>query len=154
MKPGSTMFLKSVVSLIGIATLALCVFLLLVTISSEDARGFLPILVGIYIAAIPFFFALYQALKLLIYIDKSKAFSDLSVKALKNIKYCSIAISALYTAIMPYIINIADKDDAPGFTALGFVIIFASIVIAAFAALLQKLLQEALVIKTENELTV
>ena len=154
MKQVSTLFLKLVISLIGLSVLALCVFLLQATISSGEARDFLPISLGMYIAAIPFFFALYQTLKLLIYIDKGEAFSDLSVKALKNIKYCAIAISALYAAIMPFIVYVADKDDAPGFTALGLVIILASIVIATFAAVLQKLLQDALDIKSENDLTV
>ena len=154
MKQGLTLFLKLVISLIGLAVLALCVFLLLATISSGEAGDFIPILLGMYIAAIPFFFALYQSLKLLIYIDKSEAFSDLSVKALKNIKYCAIAISALYAAIMPFIVYVADKDNAPGFTALGLVIIFASIVIATFAAVLQKLLKDAIDIKSENDLTV
>ena len=154
MKQGSTLFLKLVVFLVGLAVLALCVFLLQATISSGEAIDFLPILLGMYIAAIPFFFALYQTLALLIYIDKGEAFSDLSVKALKNIKYCAIAISAVYAAIMPFIVYVADKDDAPGFTALGLVIILASIVIATFAAVLQKLLQDALDIKSENDLTV
>jgi len=154
MKQGSTLFLKLVIYLIGLAVLALCVLILPATISSEEAGDYLPILFGMYIAGIPFFFALYQTLRLLAYIDKSKAFSDLSVKALKQIKYCAIAISVLYAAGMPYIVYIADKDDSPGFTALGFIVIFASIVIATFAAVLQKLLQEALDIKSENELTV
>jgi len=154
MKQGSTLFLKLVISLIGLAVLALCVYLLLATISSGEAGDFLPVLLVMYIAAIPFFFALYQTLKLLIYIDKSKAFSVSSVKALKNIKYCAIAISGLYAAGMPFIVHLADKDDAPGATALGLVIIFASIVIATFAAVLQRLLQEAIDIKSENDLTV
>ncbi len=154
MKQGSTLFLKFVVSLIGLAALALCVFLTQATISSGEEGDFLPILVGMYITAIPFFFALYQTVKLLVYIDKSEAFSELSVKALKNIKYCAIAISALYAAGMPYIVYTADKDDAPGATVLGFVIILASIAIATFAAVLQKLLQDILDIKSENDLTV
>jgi hypothetical protein len=47
------------------------------------------IFMDLYAAAIPFYFALYQAFKLLSYIDGNKAFSELSVKALKNIKYYS-----------------------------------------------------------------
>ncbi len=154
MKHGSTLFLKLVISLIGLTVLGLCLFLLWVLISSENTGDFIPVLLGMYIAAIPFFFALYQTLKLLVYIDKSKAFSDLSVKALKNIKYCAITISVLYAASMPYLIYVAEIDDAPGVTALGLVFIFASIVIATFTAVLQKLLQDALDIKAENDLTV
>ena len=37
---------------------------------------------------------------------------------------------------------------------VGLVIIFASMVIAVFAAVLQRLLQEAIDIKSENDLTV
>jgi len=154
MRQGSTLFLKSVVSFIGLVVLGLCVFLLQATISSGEARDFLPVLSGMYIAAVPFFLALFQTWKLLVYVDKSEAFSDSSVRALKKIKYCAIAVSAVYAVSMPFIVHVADKDDAPGATALGFVIIFASIVIATFAAVLQKLLQDAIDIKSENDLTV
>ena len=154
MKQGSTLFLKSVISFIGLVVLGLCVFLLSAMISSREAGDYLPVLFGMYIAAVPFFFALFQTWKLLVYIDKSEAFSDLSVSALKRIKHCAIAISAVYVASMPFIVHVADIDDAPGATALGFVIIFASIVIATFAAVLQKLLQDAIDIKSENDLTV
>jgi hypothetical protein len=154
MRRGSTLFLKGVIVLLGIAVLILCIFVLPRTIGSIEAGGYDPILIGMYVPAIPFFFALYQTLKLLSYIDKNRAFSNLSVEALKSIKYCAVAISALYAIGMPYIFYVADKDDAPGVVALGFVIIFASIAVATFAAVLQKLLQDALDIKSENDLTV
>ena len=154
MKRSSTLFLKGFVLLLGAVVLILCVFVLPPTIGTIEAGGYDPILLGMYMPAIPFFIALYQTLKLLSYIDKGRAFSDLSVRALKNIKYCAITISGLYAAGMPYIFYVADKDDAPGVVALGSVIIFASIVIAVFAAVLQKLLQDALDIKSENDLTV
>ena len=112
------------------------------------------VLIDLYASAIPFYFALYQAFKLLSYIDKNKAFSELSVKALKKIKYCAITISILYVLGMPLFYLIAEKDDAPGVIVIGLVIIFASMVIAVFAAVLQKLLQEAIDIKSENDLTV
>ena len=44
----------------------------------------LGILIVMYVSAIPFYFALYQAFKLLSYIDKNQAFSQMSVKALKE----------------------------------------------------------------------
>jgi hypothetical protein len=107
-----------------------------------------------YVSVIPFFVALYQAFKLLIYIDKNQAFSELSVKALKNIKFCAMTISGLYVVIMPFVYLVADLDDAPGLIIIGMVPIFASIVIAVFAAVLQRLLQEAIDIKSENDLIV
>jgi capsular polysaccharide biosynthesis protein len=45
-------------------------------------------------------------------------------------------------------------DDAPGAIVIGLVIIFASIVIAVFAAVLEKLLRTAIDIKSENDLTI
>ena len=55
---------------------------------------------------------------------------------------------------MPLLIPIADADDAQGLVGLPVIIIFASSLIAVFAAVLQKLLKEAIDIKSENDLTV
>lgn len=154
MKQGSTLFLKTVVLLIGLAVAALCIFALPAGITSDRTGYYRPILLGLYVPAIPFFLALYQALKLLGYIEKNKTFSSVSVTTLKNIKYCAIAISALFAAGMPYIYYAAERDDAPGVILIGMVIIFASIVIATTAAVFQRLLQNAVDIKSENDLTV
>jgi Zn-dependent protease with chaperone function len=150
MKRCSTIFLKIAVILIGIPVLALCIFW------APGFAGYLPypILIGVYATAISFFFALYQALKLLIYIDKNKAFSELSVNALKYIKYCAITISVIYAGLTPFLYPIADADDAPGLVAFPIIIIFASSVVAVFSAVLQRLLQDAIDIKSENDLTV
>ncbi|MGM0859145.1 MAG: DUF2975 domain-containing protein [Bacillota bacterium] len=160
MKQGTTLFLKIAVFLIGIPVLALCIFL--VPEIANFAAELYPdiayikylVLINLYASAIPFYFALYQAFKLLSYIDKNKAFSELSVRALKNIKYCAITISILFVAGMPLFYLMAEKDDAPGIILIGLVVIFASMVIAVFAAVLQKLLKEAIDIKSENDLTV
>ena len=154
MKRGSTIFLKGVVILIGLIVLALCIFGLPRIIGSINMGGYDPILLGMYVTAIPFYIALYQALKLLSYIDRNIVFSDLSVKALNYIKYSAITISALYVAGMPYIYYVANEDDAPGVILIGLVIIFASFVIATAAAVFQRLLQNAIDIKSENDLTV
>lgn len=156
----STIFLKIAVVFIGIPILALCIFLV-PKIASYSAELFPNIayikylaFIYLYVTAIPFYFALYQAFKLLSYIDKNKAFSGLSVRALKNIKYCAVTISIFYAAGMPVFYLMAEIDDAPGIIVIGLVIIFASMVIAVFAAVLQKLLKEAIDIKSENDLTV
>ncbi len=154
MKNGSTLFLKLVIYLMGLAVLVLCLFVLPRVIGSIDLGGYDPILIGMYLPAIPFFIALNYGLKLLSYIDKNIAFSELSVKALKYIKYCAVAISLFYIAGMPYIFHVAEADDAPGVVLIGLIFASAPIVIAVFAAVLQKLLQNAIEIKSENELTV
>lgn len=150
MKKYSTTFLKIAVTLMGIPVLALCIFWV---------PGFVnyihfSIIMGVYLSALTFFFALYQAIKLLTYIDKNKAFSELSVKALKNIKYCANTISVIYLVIVPFIFPIADADDAPGLVAFPLIIIFGAMVIAVFAAVLQRLLHDAIEMKSENELTI
>ncbi len=154
MQKGSTFFLKLVIVLIGLGVLVLCAYVLPQGIISDRTGFYRPILIGMYIPAIPFFVALYESLKLLRYIDTNKAFSELSVYALKKIKYCALAISGLYTIGMPYIFYAADRDDAPGVVAIGFVIIGAALVVAVFAAVLQRLLRSAIDIQQENELTV
>lgn len=158
MKHGSTLFLKMALFLIGTPVLALCLFglywLAKNPANPDYAHILYPIVIGMYVSAIPFFIALYQAFKLLSYIDKNKAFSELSVKALKKIKYCAMTISGLYVVILPFVYIVAELDDAPGLIIIGMVPIFASMVIAVFAAVLQRLLQEAIDIKSENDLTV
>ncbi|MFD6443083.1 DUF2975 domain-containing protein [Peribacillus sp. NPDC060186] len=160
MKLGTTLFLKIAVILIGIPVLALCIFV--VPEIANFAAELYPdmtylkylVLIDLYASAIPFYFALYQAFKLLSYIDKNKAFSELSVRALKTIKNCAITIRVLYVAGMPLFYLMAEMDDAPGIILIGMVVIFASMVIAVFAAVLQRLLQEAIDIKSENDLIV
>ena len=63
------------------------------------------VFINLYATALPYYFALYQTFKLLNYIDKNNAFSELSVQALKNIKYSALAISVLYVLGMPLFIS-------------------------------------------------
>lgn len=156
----TTLVLKIAVILLGVPILALCIFFVpeLANFAAQLLPDFAFVKYFVYIvfysSAIPFYFALYQTINLLRYIDKNKAFSDLSVKALKNIKYCAITISILHLLVWPLYYIFAEIDDAPGVIFVGLIVPFASIAIAVFAAVLQKLLQEAIMIKSENDLTV
>lgn len=163
MKHGSTLFLKLAVIFIGLPVLALCIFVLPQGVmeafehlneGSELAYMVLGIVTVLYVSTIPFYLALFQALKLLSYIDKNEAFSELSVIALKKIKKCAITISVLFVVISPFVFMIAEWDDAPGLVLINLVIVGASLVIGVFAAVLQRLLQQAIDIKSENDLTV
>ncbi|WP_449539654.1 DUF2975 domain-containing protein [Ferdinandcohnia sp. Marseille-Q9671] len=158
MKIGSTLFLKITVFLMGLPVLAMGIFGLYYLVNNPANPDYdqilYPIVTGMYLSVIPFFIALYQAYKLLSYIDKNQAFSQMSVKALKVIKYSAIAFSGLYVVILPFVFFLAELDDAPGLIIIGMVPVFAGLVIAVFAAVLQKLLQDAINIKSENDLTV
>ncbi len=158
MKRGSTFFLKLAVFLLGIPVLALGILGLTwlpTHAANPDYAEFLyPIVTIMYASAAPYFYALFQAFRLLNYIDKNNAFSEDSVVALKWIKYCAISISCLYVIMLPFVFFVAQLDDAPGLILIGMVPVFASMVIAVFAAVLQKLLQEAIELKDENEHTI
>ena len=77
-----TIFLKTVIVLIGITSLIFGIFLLpkfanAMSVFVPAAAFFkLPFLICMYAAMIIFFFALYQAIRLLHYIDNGKVFSD------------------------------------------------------------------------------
>ena len=159
MKRGSTIFLKVVLVLIAIVGLAAmirfpltegrAVNLDLLSIYTD------PFIMYAYVTSIPFFVALYQAFKLLGYIGQNKVFSLNSVKALRTIKYCAIIHSILIAMAILYIRIFHNKDDDPaGAIAMGIIVVFISLVIATAAAVFEKLLQSAVDIKSENDLTV
>lgn len=158
-KPASTTFLKAVILLLGMGALALCIFAVpsIVNCSravSEHAYLKALVMIDLYGAAVPFYIALYQTFRLLGYIDQNMAFSEASVQVLKNIKHCAVAISGIFVIGLPLFYLMAEKDDAPGIIVIGMILIFASLVIAVFAAVLQKLLKDAIELKSENDLTV
>ena len=158
MKKGSTLFLKVVILLIAISVLAG-----LIWFPQTEGRATNLDLISIYkdpfiiygfIASIPFFVALYQAIKLLGYVDKNKVFSQAAVKAVRNIKYCALAIIGFLVVAILYIRVMAQGDDPAGPTMMGLVAIFTSVVIATAVGVFQKLLQNAVDIKSVNDLTV
>ena len=155
-----TVFLKTIVILLGLPVLLICIYGLSrfdpnspYWASQELASLQYPILLGMYVAMIPFFVALYQTLKLLTYIDRNEAFSTLSVHAVTIIKYCAIIATAVFLIEMPFLYRLTRVDDAPGIL-IGAVVIFASTVTAVFTTILQKLLQRAIEMKKENDLTI
>lgn len=158
MKQSSTIFLKVALFFMGAPVLALGIYGLFYlsnnTANADYSYILYPAVSIMYLSVIPYFLTLYQAFRLLIYIDKNEAFSNISVIALKKIQYCAIMISSLYVIMMPFVFLAADKDDAPGLIIVGMVPIFASLVIAVFAAVLKRLLQQAIDIKSENDYTV
>ena len=112
-----------------------------------------PFLAYAYIASIPFFLALYQAFKVLGYAGQNKIFSQPVVKALRTIKYCAIAIIG-FVAVGEIFIMLGNSDDRAGGVFMGILITFGSVVIATAAAMFEQILQNAVDIKSENDLTV
>lgn len=150
-KLGSTFFLKVVAFLIGVAVLAVCIFLL-----PEAARrdaivhpgdySIYPLLICAYGVCITVSVALYQAYKLLSYIDSNNAFSELSLKSLKVIKKCAFTIIFLILLVIVYLRVYAmfTGDDPAGPIALGLIGILATAIIAAIMDVLQNPLKNIL----------
>jgi len=158
MKKGSTIFLKTAIILMGLPVLALSIWgmfsLVKYPANPEYAYLLYPIVGGIYLASLPYYFALYQSFRLLCLIDRNQAFSQQSVTALRNIKYCGLTISGFFVVLMPFVFMVAEKDDAPGLIIFAMVPIFTALVVSVFSAVLERLLKEAIDIKSENDLTV
>jgi len=158
MKKGSTLFLKSVILLIAFGSLASLIYLPLTEGRATNLNLINiytdPFILYTYVATIPFFIALFQAIKLLGYIDENNIFSSSAVKTLRDIKYCALACICFLIVAVLYIQLIAQGDDPAGPTMLGIIAIFASTVIATSCGVFQKLLQNAVDIKSENDLTV
>jgi hypothetical protein len=158
MKRSSTIFLQAVIVVIGLGVLA---FMLWEPhLEGRNAHSTLfevyfkdPFLAFAYVASIPFFVALYQAFKLLGYAGQNVVFSQAAVKALRTIKYCAMAIVGFVAAsvvFMPF----ADPDDRPPGVVMRILLAFGAIVVATAAAMLERIFQNAVDIKSENDLTV
>lgn len=161
MKRSSTIFLQIVIVLIGIGALALLLWEPQIEGVNAHATNFEiyfkdPFLALVYTGSIPFFIALYQAFKALGYARQNRAFSPEVVKALRTIKYCAIAIIGFVVAeeIFILLMNNGDNHNPGAPIFMGVLIAFPSIVVAAAAAMFERILQNAVDIKSENDLTV
>lgn len=113
-----------------------------------------PFLAYAYLASTAFFVALYKAFTLLGYIGQDKAFSLASIRALRTIKYCAIALVTMVGGAVAYLfIAVRGKDDIAGGVAMGVLLLFVSAVIATAAAVFERLLQSAVAMKSQNDLT-
>jgi Protein of unknown function (DUF2975) len=159
-KRSSTIFLQVVIVLVGLGALALMLWEPHLEGRNAHATVFEiyfhdPFLAYAYLASIAFYVALFQAFTLLGYIGRNQVFSLNSVRALRTIKYCAITLVAMIGGAVAYIfIAIRGKDDIAGGVAIGLMLIFASTVIGTAAAVFERLLQNAVDIKSENDLTV
>ena len=159
MKRSSAIFLQVVIVLIGIGALAFMLWEPHVEGRNAHATLFEiyfkdPFLAYAYVASIPFFVALYQAFKVLGYAGQNKIFSQAAVKALRTIKYCALATIGFVVVEEIFIMLNHGSDDPAGGVFMGVLITFGSIVIATAAAMFERILQNAVDIKSENDLTV
>ena len=152
MKRSSTVFLQIIIVLIGIGALALLLWE--PHIEGRNAHATLvqiyfhdPFLAYAYIASIAFFAALYQAFKVLRYVRQDKVFSQEAVRALRTIKVCAIAIIGLVAGAELFIM-LSNSDDRVGGVFIGVLITFGAVVIATAAAMFERILDNAVAIKS------
>ena len=160
MKRSSTIFLQTVIVLIGIGALAFMLWEPHIEGRNVHATLFEiyfkdPFLAYAYTASIAFFTALYQTFKLLGHIGRNEVFSKRSVRTLRIIKYCALTLIAFILGAEAYFFIVRrGQDDIAGGVMMGLFLIFVSAVVATAAAVFEKLLQSTVDIKSENDLTV
>jgi len=150
----STLFLKLILLVLSLAVLTFCGFLLYQITQSDSLGDYQPILIGVLISTIPFLYVFYQAYNLLNNIDANLSLTDSSVNSLRIIKVCSFLISLMYLMGSPFIFYVAQQDDAPGVVLINIILIMGPFSVGVFTYILQKLLINAIVYKSENELTI
>ena len=160
MKRGSTIFLQVVIVLLGLGVFAFLLWEPQLEGRNVNATQFEiyfkdPFLVYIYLAFLPFFVGLYQAFRMLGYARRDEVFSPRAVRALRIIKYCALTTAVFIVGAEVYIfIFVRGTDDVAGGVMMGVFIIFVSAVIGTAAAVFERILQKAVDIKSENDLTV
>lgn len=158
MKRGSTAFLQVVVVLIGVGALALLLWEPHLEGRNAHATTFEvyfkdPFLAYVYVGSIPFFAALYQAFKVLGYAGRGDVFSHPAVMALRTIKHCAMAIVGFVAGALAFIMSATGEDRAGG-VFMCILIAAGSIVVATAAATFERVLRDAVEMKSENDLTV
>ena len=161
MKRSSIIFLQIVIVLIGVAALALLLWEPQVEGVNKNATNFEiyfqdPFLALVYAGSIPFFIALYQAYpgigirrtKSSLLAGSRESFADHQVLRLAIIGF--VVLEELFILLSGN--RDLDNPGAPIF--LGVLIVFPSIVVATAAAMFERILQNAVDLKSENDLTV
>ena len=157
MKRGSTIFLQVVIVLIGIGALAFMLWEPHVEGANAHATWFKmyfnSFVMYAFIGSTAFFAALYHSFKVLGYVGQDKTFSQATVNSLRIIKYCALALIGFVAVSVIFMIG-GDREDRPAGLFMRILVTFPAIIVAAAAAISERILQNAVDIKSENDLTV
>jgi Protein of unknown function (DUF2975) len=153
-----TIFLQAVIVLIGMGAFA---FLLWEphlegrNANATPAQIYFndPFLIYAYVASSTFFVALYQAFKVLRYARRNQILSQATVKALRTIRRCAVALIGFVIVgevffLLPY------ADEPPQAIVLGLLITGGSAVMATVASLLEQVLENAIGLLPPNHATI
>jgi hypothetical protein len=159
MKGIAITFLQGVIVLIGVVAIVILIRFPLVEGRAVNLDLFSiyadPFILYAYASSIAFFVALYKAVKILGYVRQNKLFTLDAVKTLRSIKYCAmvLCISIVMAAVYIRIFH-SEEDDPAGFIAMSIIMTLISLAVAAAVAVLEKILQNAVDMKAENDLTI
>lgn len=160
MKRASTIFLQIIILLLGAGVLA---FLLLEpqfegrNVNATQFQIYFkdPFLAYIYLAFVPFFVGLYQGFRLLGFAGRNEIFLPRSVRALKIIKICALIIAIFIIGAEAWIfIFVRGTDDVAGGVMMGAFVFLMCAIVGTAAAVFERILQNAVDLKSENDLTV
>jgi Protein of unknown function (DUF2975) len=155
MKSSSALFLQVAIVLIGLAALALLLWEPHLEGRNAHATTFEiyfkdPFLAYAYVGATPFFVALYRAFGLFGHVRQTRAFSQVTVDALRAIKQCAITLIGFVAGGVVFIILCGDKEDRPPGVVMSFLIASASGVVAVAAARFARNLENTLRRRSEG----
>lgn len=147
MKKIPAIFLQIVVVLAGIGALAFLLWEPRIEGRNAHATNFEiyfkdPFLAFAYIGSIPFFMALYQAFNVLGHAGGKRVFSQETVKSLRTIRNCAIVMMG-FAAVGEIFIMLGESDDRAGGVFMGLLVAFGSALIAASAAVSERILLNA-----------
>jgi hypothetical protein len=157
MKRGSTIFLQVIIVLVGIGALAFMLWEPHVEGVNAHATLFQmyfnSFVIYAFIGSTPFFAALYHAFKVLGYVRQNKTFSQAAVNSLRIIKYCALTLIGFVAVSVIFMIG-GDREDRPAGLFMRILVTFPAIIVATAAAISERILQNAVDLKSENDLTV
>ena len=107
-------------------------------------KHYMKLLILLYVTGVPAWLIVWQTKILAKNIIDSVPFSELSIKAIKKISLCSLFISVVYTfslVLLPFNLSVV-------------IIIIGSFLVALIGTILYKLVQQAMHMQDENELTI
>ncbi|EOI6518014.1 DUF2975 domain-containing protein [Enterococcus faecium] len=153
-----TLLLKFVV--LGISTVFILFGILFYTQIATSEKGFtfdwqttlfvsviyFALLLGIIIA--------YFLLRLLKQIEENQAFSNQSLDILKKIERTILIIGFAFFGLLPKFLKVAYLDDAPGLMLVGIAVVFIPFAVYTLTSVLENLLEHAILLKTDHDLTV
>ncbi len=161
MKRSATLFLQIVIVLIGLAALALLLWEPQLEGRNQHATQFEiyfqdPFLALVYAGSLPFFLALVRAFQALRYVGQNRAFSPEVVQALRTIKWCALAVVGFVVVeeIALWLMTGGELDNPGAPLLMGALVAFPSIVVATAAGMFARVLQNAVDLKSEHDLTV